>query len=154
MDKLEKILVGVDFSACSRLALEKAAELADSFGARIDVLHVWTAPAYIAPEAMVGFSSGGSRTLADVIRTDAEKSMQSFVTGARERGIRIEQARVEYGDPARTLVQESEDGGYDLIAVGTHGRTGLSHFLLGSVAETVVRRARRPVLTVREPTTG
>jgi nucleotide-binding universal stress UspA family protein len=151
VDTLEKILVGVDFSPGSHAALERAAELAAGFGATVDLLHVWNAPPYVAPEAMVGFSSGTSQTLAEVIRANAEKSMKEFLTSARQKGIQVEHARVECGDPARTIVEMAEQGDYDLIALGTHGRTGLSHFLVGSVAETVVRRAHRPVLTVRGP---
>jgi nucleotide-binding universal stress UspA family protein len=153
VDKLEKILVGIDFSSGSRAALETAAELAAGFGATIDLVHVWTLPVYVGAEAMVGFSSGSSQTLAEIIRTGAEKSMQAFVDRALADGIRIERARVEFGEPAQTIVEIAEHDGYDLIGVGTHGRTGLSLFLIGSVAERVVRRAGRPVLTVREPKT-
>ena len=151
MDKLQRILVGVDFSPGSQAALERAAELAACFAGALDVVHVWNAPPYVAPEALVGFSSGTSQTLSDVIRSNAERSMKQFVAEARQQGIRIAHARVECGDPARTILELAEEGDYDLIAIGTHGRSGLSHLLAGSVAETVVRRARRPVLTVRQP---
>ena len=56
---------------------------------------------------------------------------------------------IEAGDPTRTVVEIADQDGYDLIVMGTHGRTGLSHLVLGSVAEQVVRRAKCPVLTVR-----
>jgi nucleotide-binding universal stress UspA family protein len=149
MEKLQKILVPTDFSTCSEAALERAAELAKSFGATIDLLHVWEAPAYIAPEAMVG-AAGGSQTLADLVKHEAESEMKKFVAGAQKKGIAIHDARIEHGPPARVVVEEAKRGDYDMIAVGTHGRTGLPHLLLGSVAEKIVRRADRPVLTVRE----
>ena len=76
-------------------------------------------------------------------------SLQSFVAHARNSGVRIDTARTLNGEPAHTIVEAAERGDYDLIALGTHGRTGLSHLLLGSVAEKVVRRATRPVMTVR-----
>ena len=148
MATLKRILVPVDFSECSRLALRRADELAKAFDAKVDVVHVWQAPAFISPEAMVGATPQG-QTLAQLAEQQAEKSLQSFVAHARNGGVRIDSVRTLNGEPAHTIVQEAEHGDYDLIAMGTHGRTGLSHMLLGSIAEKVVRRASRPVMTVR-----
>jgi nucleotide-binding universal stress UspA family protein len=75
--------------------------------------------------------------------------MREFVAQAREDGIEIANTRVEQGDPSHTIVTLADSDGYDLIAMGTHGRSGFAHLLLGSVAEKVVRRASCPVLTVR-----
>jgi universal stress protein A len=149
MASLKRILVPVDFSECSRLALRRADELAKAFDAKIDVVHVWQAPAFISPEAMVGVTPQG-QTLAQLAEQQAEKSLASFVAHARNSGVRVDSARALNGEPAPTIVDEADQGDYDLIAMGTHGRTGLSHLLLGSVAEKVVRRASRPVMTVRE----
>jgi len=148
MNPMRRILVPVDFSACSRAALEHAAMLAKSFNATIDLLYVWEAPAFVAPEAMVG-AAGTTQTLAQLASDQAEVAMREFATQAREAGIEIAATRVEQGDPAHTIVELAERENYDLIAMGTHGRSGFAHFLLGSVAEKVVRRAARPVLTVR-----
>ncbi|MFO0572112.1 MAG: universal stress protein [Polyangiaceae bacterium] len=145
---MRRILVPVDFSACSRAALEHAAMLAKSFNATIDLLYVWEAPAFVAPEAMVG-AAGTTQTLAQLASDQAEVAMREFAAQAREEGIEIAATRVEQGDPAHTIVELAERENYDLIAMGTHGRSGFAHFLLGSVAEKVVRRAARPVLTVR-----
>jgi nucleotide-binding universal stress UspA family protein len=150
MQEVKRILVPVDFSGCSRLALSRATELAKAFGATIDVLHVWEAPAFVAPEAMVGVS-GGTQTLADLARDHADTAMQEFVASAKTEGVPVGETFIKQGDPAKVIVETAENGNYDLIALGTHGRTGLSHLLLGSVAEKVVRRSRRPVLSVREP---
>ena len=147
---IKRILVPVDFSTCSRLALERASVLAESLEATIDLLHVWQPPPIVAPEAMIGTSTENPG-LVQVARQQAEIAMNEFVKRARDSGARIEATRVEPGDPARTIVDEADRGNYDLIAMGTHGRTGLAHLLLGSVAEKVVRRASRPVMTVREP---
>ncbi len=148
MNPMRRILVPVDFSACSRAALEHAAMLAKSFNATIDLLYVWEAPAFVAPEAMVG-AAGTTQTLAQLASDQAEVAMREFAAQAREEGIEIAATRVEQGDPAHTIVELAERENYDLIAMGTHGRSGFAHFLLGSVAEKVVRRAARPVLTVR-----
>ena len=148
MNNLRRILVPVDYSACSRSALEHAAMLAKSFNATIDLLYVWEAPAFIAPEAMVG-AAGTTQTLAQLASDQAQAAMREFVAQAREDGIEIANTRVEHGDPSHTLVTLADSDGYDLIAMGTHGRSGFAHLLLGSVAEKVVRRASCPVLTVR-----
>ena len=148
MNPMRRILVPVDYSACSRAALDHAAVLAKSFGASIDLLYVWEAPAFVAPEAMVG-AAGTTQTLAQLASDQAEVAMREFAERARADGIEIQATRVEQGDPARTIVEIAEKEGYDLIAMGTHGRSGFAHLLLGSVAEKVVRRATRPVLTVR-----
>ena len=145
----KRILVPIDFSPCSRLALERAAILANSLNATIDLLHVWQPPPVVAPEAMIGTSSDNPG-LVQIAKQQAETAMTEFVKRARDTGAQIEAARVEPGDPARTIVAEADRGNYDLIAMGTHGRTGLAHLLLGSVAEKVVRRATQPVMTVRE----
>lgn len=148
MNPMRKILVPVDYSVCSRAALDHAAVLAKSFGATIDLLYVWEAPAFVAPEAMVG-AAGTTQTLAQLASDQAETAMREFAERARADGIEISETRVEQGDPARTIVEIADKQGYDLIAMGTHGRSGFAHLLLGSVAEKVVRRATRPVLTVR-----
>lgn len=149
MAPLKRILVPVDFSECSRLALRRADDLAKAFDATLDLVHVWQAPEFVSPEVMIGVTPQG-QTLAQFARQQAEKSMQSFVNHAKNAGVRIETARTLEGEPAQTIVDEAERGNYDMIAMGTHGRTGLSHLLLGSTAEKVVRRASRPVMTVRE----
>ncbi len=149
MQEVKRILVPVDFSGCSRLALSRATELAKAFGATIDILHVWEAPAFVAPEAMVGVS-GGTQTLADLAREHAATAMEEFVSAAQDEGVPVGETIIKQGDPAKVIVETADSGNYDLVALGTHGRTGLSHLLLGSVAEKVVRRSRRPVLSVRE----
>jgi nucleotide-binding universal stress UspA family protein len=145
----KRILVPVDFSSCSRAALERATALAESLEATIDLLHVWQPPPIVAPEVMIGTGTENPGLL-QIAKQQAETAMNEFVKRARDTGAKIEAVSVEPGDPARTIVEAADRGNYDLIAMGTHGRTGLAHLLLGSVAEKVVRRASRPVMTVRE----
>jgi nucleotide-binding universal stress UspA family protein len=147
--KLDELLVPVDFSACSVVALDKAAELAKSLGATLDVLHVWQAPSFVATELMVG-GAGSTQTLTEFVKAETETKFREFLKAARERGIAIRHERLVQGSPPAVIIDEAERGGHDLIALGTHGRTGLSHFLLGSVAEKVVRQASCPVLVIRE----
>jgi nucleotide-binding universal stress UspA family protein len=147
MSALRRILVAVDFSEASRLAFDDAAELAQRFGAELDVLHVWEVPTFLPPDVPVVVGGAGT-SLAEAVREAAEQALDAFVADARERGIAVHAARLEMGLPASTIIDQAT--GYDLLVLGTHGRSGLPRFVLGSVAERVVRHAPCPVLTVRE----
>jgi nucleotide-binding universal stress UspA family protein len=147
---IKRILCPTDFSECALVALEQASQLARSFDATVDVLYVYHNPPFIAPEITVGYASTAmGQTLAELMKSEAEAGMRDFAARASAKGITLGEQRVVYGDAAATIVDVAKSGNYDLIAMGTHGRTGLSHALLGSVAERVLRRSERPVLTVR-----
>lgn len=149
MISIRNILVPVDFSECSREALRQAGDLAKRLGAQLTLLHVWEIPPYIPPEAMVGVPGQTAQTLSRTAHAHAEQQMRAFVDEAKTAGMPVDAELLETGDPARTIVEVAERGGHDLIVIGTHGRTGFSHLLMGSVAEKVVRRAPCPVLSVR-----
>jgi nucleotide-binding universal stress UspA family protein len=148
MALIQKILVPVDFSESSRAALEYAAELARPFEATIDVVHVWQPPTFIStaslPEAPTVDAS-----LIELVRKNADEATARLAADAKKQGLPVREARAEPGVPARTIVEIAKADGYDLVVIGTHGRTGLSHAVMGSVAERVVRHAQCPVLTVR-----
>lgn len=157
---VNRILVPVDFSTCSKAGLEYAARLGQTFDAMLDVLHVFLSPSYSWPvvgEAIVPLP-GESTTLADsgIPRAERELERLLFETGQRVscgpkmRGVKA-RSRVEVGDACEIILQTAVQGEHDLIVMGTHGRRGLSHLLMGSVAEQVVRRATCPVLTIRAP---
>lgn len=145
--KLERILVPVDFSEGSKAALEYAQGLAGRFGASVDVLHVWFTPAYISPAVAVQVARGEIETLELVARREAEQQMQSFLDGVpNPEGVPIA-TRIEYGYEPQAIVDIAKS--YDLVVMGTHGRSGLSHFIIGSVAEKVIRQAPCPVVCIR-----
>ena len=146
---VRRILVPVDFSECSRTALGVAWEWAQMLGGTIDVLHVWTVPSFIPPGMTVMGLGPTEQSLLELIRTRTDDEMRKFVSEAEARGIAINAASSEPGVAAKAIVERAETGDYDLIAMGTHGRSGIEHALLGSVTERVVRRSHRPVLTVR-----
>lgn len=147
---LRSILVPVDFSASSKLALEYALELARALGGAIHVIHAWEVPAYLRPDLTV-WAGEVSATLADQVRLGAEAAMREFSKDNALDGNETVTCELLPGAPYQTILTVAEDGEFDLIVMGTHGRTGLSHALLGSVAEKVVRHASCPVLTVRAP---
>jgi universal stress protein A len=142
---ISRILVPVDFSPCSRAALDYAAELADRSDARVEVLHVHEPASYVAPPLAVLQTSLPRR--ADETRGDVLRELQGFVGHAHDHvGV-----RVENGLPGDVIAAVAKQGSFDLIVMGTHGRSGFERALLGSVAETVMRRAPVPVLTLRMP---
>jgi len=143
------MLVPVDFSVPSRTALDYASELSKTLGATLDVLHVWQAPSYVPVGSGIVGAGIGEATMAEMIRKNAEEALDGFIDEARKRGVTIRSARTLGGPPAWSIVDAAREGKYDLIVIGTHGRTGLPRVLLGSVAENVVRHADCPVLTVR-----
>lgn len=133
---VRRILVAVDFSSCSRAALEFALSLGASLGASLDVLFVH--------EPDDGKSFGTQESNA------TRQELHQFVeTAQREQSVSLAE-RVESGDARERIVAIAENDAFDLVVLGTHGRTGRPRSLAGSVAESVVRTASRPVLTVRE----
>jgi nucleotide-binding universal stress UspA family protein len=139
-----RILCPVDFSAGSGEALRVAAELARERDAALVLVHVWS-PAqmtmgegYLAPAVIQDMVDGETAQLA--------KSK----TEAQQLGVKEVATRLLTGVPWDEIVSAARsDSAVDLIVIGTHGRTGLAHVLLGSVAEKVVRHAPCPVLVVR-----
>jgi nucleotide-binding universal stress UspA family protein len=141
---INSILVPVDFSQCSFQALKYAIDFAERVAARLIVFHVvhfgyaFTADGY----AMYDLSA-----LKDTARKNAERQMAKFVRLAKFRGVKFETV-VNDGPPISEICDFAEQRDVDLIITATHGRTGFKHLLIGSVAEQMVRYARRPVLVV------
>ncbi len=142
---IKRILVPVDFSPDSRNALQYAADLAAVFRAGIVTLHV-VEPVYVA-EPYLGVAPEVGILLDEQVR-NAKAVLARLATDLKKKGQRI-RTMVTAGPPALLIVDVAKDVRADLIVMGTHGRTGLAHLLIGSVAEKVVRTAQCPVLTVR-----
>jgi nucleotide-binding universal stress UspA family protein len=149
---IRRILAPVDYSEGSRRALEYAIHLASTFDARLDVVHVWDRPTYVSEDVIVHSRDVTQRSLADLIRENAEQQMKDFLAlfsiNKPQEKRQFPPHRLLSGEPASTLLRELEKGEYDLLVLGTHGRTGLKHFLLGSIAEKLVRSSPVPVITV------
>jgi nucleotide-binding universal stress UspA family protein len=145
---IRKILVPTDFSRCADAALDYALTLGERFGATTELLHVWEVPQGIGIEAMpfVAMQGGERLSLMDFVRAEAEKSLDEKVAELKRRGV-VVSSRLVPGNAAQAILDAST--GFDLIVIGTHGRGAVMHFLLGSVAERVVRKSKIPVLTVR-----
>jgi nucleotide-binding universal stress UspA family protein len=145
MQRIQRVLVPIDFSAGSAAALP----VAESLGGTIDLIHVWDPPAFVSTEAMLG-SADSQGTLAKLEDERTRLELDELANDVRARGVAVGTTAVVKGDVAKAICEYAEKGGYDVIVMGTAGRSGLAHLLLGSVAEKVVRHSSVPVLTVRE----
>jgi nucleotide-binding universal stress UspA family protein len=144
MKPFQRILVPVDFSRASDAALELALTVAGSTAGTLTLLHVYGIPAHAFPE---GFALAPE--VLTRIASGAQEGVERLKAAHAGRGVAIE-ALSSSGSPSDEILARARDHKFDLIVMGTHGRTGLKHVLLGSVAERVVRQAPCPVLTVHE----
>ena len=145
MKAFKKILVPVDFSPHSREAIRAAADLGARYGSALTLLHVFQPVAYTLPEGYVLFSA---QQLVDV-DYQLEAALANAKKDAESDGARGTVTALLQGLPAAQILDFAERDASDLIVMGTHGRTGIRHALIGSVAERVLRRAPCPVLTVK-----
>jgi nucleotide-binding universal stress UspA family protein len=144
MERIERILVPVDFSEHSSKALDTAIGLAKVFGAKITLLHCYQ------------INVGGVSPYGLVIPESLDRDVRDAASGKlAEWRSKVEAAGVEADDlvtpifPSEAICNQAEEMSADLIVMGTRGLTGVRHVLLGSVAERTIRTAPCPVLTVK-----
>lgn len=140
----QRILVPTDFSAHADEALDYAIELAKTLQARLTLLHV----VHLTPLAMGDIGASGLVPYLEEMEADAQNRLQALLHRVHQEGLQGETAIVQ-GAPFQIIVDTAASKDIDLIVMGTHGRTGLTHVLMGSVAEKVVRLAPCPVLVTR-----
>ncbi|WP_311171101.1 universal stress protein [Halobellus ordinarius] len=140
----DRILVPTDGSECADRAVEHAIDLAAQYDAELRVLSVIDARdvSHSAPAISVD-------QVEDTLRERAESVVEAVADRAAEAGVDVETA-VEPGIPDDVITEYAGENDCDLVVMGTHGRTGLERYLLGSVTERTVRRSPVPVLTVRD----
>ena len=137
----EDVLVAIDGSECATAALERASELAAEHGATLHVLSV--------VDVTAAGTEVASGQLLEALESDARGVVEDAAANARERGVESVVTAVEVGSVSRAITGYADEEGIDLAVVGTHGRRGVNRYVMGSVAELVVRTASCPVLTVR-----
>jgi universal stress protein A len=141
-----RILVPTDFSPPSDAALEYARILATKFGSTLRILHVIDDPSDSSPFVSDGFAPS-TEEIRGLLIDQARKRLDHLMTLVSRYNAH---ADAVFGTPATAIIDYATATGTSLIVMGTHGRTGLAHLLMGSVAEQVVRTAPCPVLTVRQ----
>ncbi len=139
---ISRILVATDFSVCARRAVDYGACMARAWSARVDLLHV--------VEMLRGLEIDEPLVdpLLELRRKESERLLGDLTTGVKGEGLGVEW-HLCAGIPSEQIVQTALEQRADLIVVGTYGRTGLEHIMLGSTAERVIKLAPCPVLTVR-----
>lgn len=142
------ILVATDFGPTSTLAVDYAAGLARQLEARLRVLHVVQDPYPSGSGWELYVRDAGA--IRERLDEDARAAMTRVLTPLLASGLPVI-SELRHGSPTEAILEAAEDCAADLIVVGTHGRSGVSHLLMGSVAERVVRQAGCPVLAVRQP---
>jgi nucleotide-binding universal stress UspA family protein len=142
MVRLARILVPVNFSGPSDAAVEEAIFIAKRFDAQVELLHVWRPNPSPDPEVPAG-------SLTSFARSDVGLEMRKYLERAESQGVTV-RGRLAYGDPEELILECADD--YDLVVMGTRGRSGVAHVLKPSVAEHVVRKANVPVLTIHATT--
>ena len=143
MIELKRVLLPTDFSELSSEATKYACALAEQFDAQLHMLHVHEN--IVVPEYAMGIDWD---KLAREARSAAEAQMEEVLDPAWKEAHKVVKATAE-GPPFLEIIRYAKERDIDLIVMATHGRSGVSHMLIGSVAEKVVRKAPCPVLTVR-----
>jgi nucleotide-binding universal stress UspA family protein len=150
MSFTQKIVAPTDFSPASTLALDATVLLARQFGAEVHLLYVYDpsllSPLYVVPgAASLTAPTQEPREFEEGVLRELQRLRDERLQGVP----RVELAVKQHTSAAEGIVSYATESGADLIVLSTHGRTGLSHLLIGSVAERVVRHSPCPVLTMR-----
>lgn len=147
MPTIHKILVATDFSAHADRALAYAADLSVKYEAPIVLVHVYANPVMALPDGYVIMTAPDLSELLTALHDGLRKAEAR----ARQLGVAHVESKLIEGVAWREIVGTAKETGCDLVVVGTHGRGAVTHLVLGSVAEKVVRKAECPVLTVHLP---
>ncbi len=144
MSKFKKILVAIDFSNLSEMAMTTAVDLAKDLGADLHIVHIVQIHATNIPE-------GGMVNIEEIQALEeqsAKNNLEKFLQDYGE-GLDIS-TTILHGDAAVEVNNVAKEAGADMIVMGTHGRKGVAHLLMGSVAESVLRKSEVPVLCIRK----
>jgi len=142
----EKVLLPVDGSEVSNHAAEEGFKLARILGSEITLLYVIDMAITTMPEAELGLAN--YEVLRNSFKEQGDKVLGTLAASGKAKGVKVVTVIAE-GDVHDEIIKHAEQRKSDLIIMGTHGRRGLNRLLLGSVAESVARRAHCPVLLIR-----
>lgn len=143
MGEFNKILVPVDFSDVSNRAFFVAVDLAKGLGASLHAVHIVQIHPSSIPES-------GKINMDEIEAAEEKNANESLDKLIEQHGEGLEISRsLVHGDPVARINKEVKEAHADLIVMGTHGRTGVAHLMMGSVAESVLRHAEVPVMCVK-----
>ena len=142
--EFESLLVPFDGSESGLAAVDHALDLAASTEGGVSFLNVVNHATIAGAETSAG-------TVIDALEEAGERIVETAAQRARDRGVRVDDTTVRIGSPFRTIVEYADRNGVDGIVMGTHGRSGIDRFLLGSVTERVIRQTDVPVISTKAP---
>jgi len=142
---IQKILFPTDFSNASTAALGHAVMLAENFSAELTLFHVAVDERHMQQAHFPELEKAG-----DELEEMIEEQLAEITGAARPRRLAVKRVVRQNPEPVEEIAKYSAGENFDLLVMGTHGRTGMAHLLMGSIAESLVRVAPCPVLTVRE----
>lgn len=146
MVEIQRILCPIDFSETSRHALEHAVAIAKWYESQITALHVIHVPLFPQPPILFA-DVANSAMPTQLERQSREEELRAWLEPAHRAGVKTD-VLVDEGNAATRIVEHAQSRQADLVVMGTHGLSGFERFMLGSVAEKVLRKARCPVMTV------
>ncbi len=141
----KKILIATDGSEHSKHTVEYGVELARLSGARLYAVYVIDTAAFASIPMDAGWEM-----MYSLLQEEGRKATQSIEDMAGETEVQVEQVMLD-GHPAHEIIDFANKNDIDVIIMGTHGKSGLDRFLLGSVTEKVIRSSNIPVFVVRTP---
>jgi nucleotide-binding universal stress UspA family protein len=142
------LLVAVDIAGCAEEVVTEAVSLATKLGASVHLLHVTTLPSGIEPTAVLP-TRDGPITALDLLTQEAQERLGTLARMVWTEGLDVATIVRRGSDPAAIVLATAKEVDAGIIVVGTHGRTGMTRMLMGSVAERIVRHAPVPVLVIR-----
>lgn len=148
MIEIKRILAPTDFSAHSEKAVRYACSLAERLGAELHLIHVLSEIIPAGPDPLL--MPVMPPRFYEENEQQARQTLENLLKPTWGKPASVVSA-VRWGSPVEAIVDYAQEQAADLIVIATHGRTGLSHVLLGSVAERIIREAPCPVLTIRNP---
>jgi nucleotide-binding universal stress UspA family protein len=146
---IRKILVPIDFSSHSTSALLYAVELSKQLDAAVDAFHIWRPSHPVWPKLLIDSPSVSVDEIVTLGRIEIPDELPRFLASTLGPNATVVKPRYGLGAPSDGITKLASEEHFDLIVMGTHGTTGVTHMVLGSVAEAVVRSAPCPVLTLR-----
>lgn len=147
MSRFSKILVPIDFTPHSAEAVRCAVDLAGRYDSEVVIAYVYEPADYPLPEGYIVYTPEQFARMTEEI----QKRIEAARRDAEAAGARRVATRLLQGSPAQAILELAGEEHFDLIVMGTHGRTGVGRWVMGSVAEKVVRGAPTAVLTVKVP---
>jgi len=148
MIDVKRVMHPTDFSDYSNEACKYACALSDKFGSELHLVHVLPEPATLLPHDPMGGVGYLPEGWVEDMLVQSEQQLAKLPNPDWYKGTRIVRASLE-GPAFLEIIRYAKDNDIDMIVMSTHGRTGIPHLLMGSVAENVVRKAPCPVLTLR-----